>query len=150
MRPRLLRPAKAAPVSMTPMIDIVFLLLVFFVMTFQIVVPEGDFSIEMSQPASSGPPPIALPLDVYLAASEDGSLAELRLGDRKLRSMEDLAAQVRQLAELQQPASPEVHIHSQSGLHYKHLMDAMSAISGYVDERGQIVSLDTKVRLVKQ
>ncbi len=32
---------------MTPMIDIVFLLLVFFLFSFKIVVQEGDFNIRM-------------------------------------------------------------------------------------------------------
>jgi biopolymer transport protein ExbD len=33
--------------QMTPMIDIVFQLLVFFIMTFKIVSQEGDFNIKM-------------------------------------------------------------------------------------------------------
>ena len=33
--------------NMTSMIDIVFLLLIFFVMTFKIVELEGDFSVRM-------------------------------------------------------------------------------------------------------
>ena len=33
--------------QMTPMIDIVFQLLVFFIMTFKIVTQEGDFNIKM-------------------------------------------------------------------------------------------------------
>ena len=33
--------------QMTPMIDIVFQLLVFFIMTFKIVAQEGDFNIKM-------------------------------------------------------------------------------------------------------
>ena len=32
-----------ARLLMTPMIDVVFLLLIFFIMTFKIVAPEGDF-----------------------------------------------------------------------------------------------------------
>ena len=38
---------------MTSMIDIVFLLLVFFVMTFKIVELEGDFSVRMPLAGSS-------------------------------------------------------------------------------------------------
>ena len=34
-------------VQMTPMIDIVFQLLVFFIMTFKIVSLEGDFHVKM-------------------------------------------------------------------------------------------------------
>ena len=44
---------------MTPMIDIVFQLLVFFIMTFKIVAPEGDFNIKMpmAAPAKAFPTP---------------------------------------------------------------------------------------------
>jgi biopolymer transport protein ExbD len=45
-------------IPMTPMIDIVFQLLVFFIMTFKIVSQEGDFNIKMPLAAmSEGPPP---------------------------------------------------------------------------------------------
>ena len=39
--------------QMTPMIDIVFQLLVFFIMTFNVVAQEGDFNIRM--PAIGAP-----------------------------------------------------------------------------------------------
>ena len=39
----------------TPMIDIVFQLLVFFIMSFKIVLPEGDFNIRMPLPADEAP-----------------------------------------------------------------------------------------------
>ena len=44
--------------QMTAMIDIVFLLLVFFVMTFKIIAPEGDFNIKMPAQAAQGTPQI--------------------------------------------------------------------------------------------
>jgi biopolymer transport protein ExbD len=40
-------------IPMTPMIDIVFQLLVFFIMTFKIVSQEGDFNIKMPLAAPS-------------------------------------------------------------------------------------------------
>ena len=41
--------------QMTPMIDIVFQLLVFFIMTFKIVSMEGDFNIRMPAASPYGP-----------------------------------------------------------------------------------------------
>ena len=41
---------------MTPMIDIVFNLLIFFVMTFKITAPEGDFNVKMPAQAAQGVP----------------------------------------------------------------------------------------------
>ena len=40
--------------QMTPMIDIVFQLLIFFIMTFKIVAQEGDFNIKMPLASSAG------------------------------------------------------------------------------------------------
>ena len=49
--------------QMTPMIDIVFQLLIFFIITFKIVAPEGDFNIKMPLAAPSAGrarrPPVA-------------------------------------------------------------------------------------------
>ena len=44
--------------QMVPMIDIVFQMLIFFVMTFKIAVPEGDFNITMpiNAPSDATPP----------------------------------------------------------------------------------------------
>ena len=49
------RPSKDEKIElqMTPMIDIVFQLLVFFIMTFNVVAQEGDFNIRM--PAVGAP-----------------------------------------------------------------------------------------------
>ena len=69
--------------QMTPMIDIVFQLLVFFVFTFKIVQPEGDFNIRMpSADTSQSSQPSETPLlKVRLQAAPDGSLKSVQLGD---------------------------------------------------------------------
>ena len=49
-----IKPVEAAakvPIDMTPMIDIVFQLLTFFVMTLKIATSEGDFNIKMPRAA---------------------------------------------------------------------------------------------------
>ncbi|MFT5528125.1 MAG: biopolymer transport protein ExbD, partial [Pirellulaceae bacterium] len=48
-----LGPDEEIELQMTPMIDIVFQLLVFFIMTFKIVAMEGDFNIKMPMAAIS-------------------------------------------------------------------------------------------------
>ena len=67
---------------MTPMIDIVFQLLVFFIMTFKIIAPECDFNIRMplAAPSQGVPNPDELPpLKVRLTATDDGRLADIYL-----------------------------------------------------------------------
>ena len=74
--------------QMTPMIDIVFQLLVFFVFTFKIVLPEGDFNIRMpSATASTSSEPSETPLlRVVMRANENRELAGLQLGDRRMET----------------------------------------------------------------
>ncbi|MEK6237543.1 MAG: biopolymer transporter ExbD, partial [Planctomycetales bacterium] len=53
MKVRNQKDSEKVELQMTPMIDIVFQLLVFFVMTFKIVSQEGDFDIKMPLAAPS-------------------------------------------------------------------------------------------------
>ena len=53
MRIRHVSAPQKIELQMTPMIDIVFQLLVFFVMTFKIAAMEGDFNIKMPAAAPS-------------------------------------------------------------------------------------------------
>jgi biopolymer transport protein ExbD len=80
-------------INMTPMIDVVFQLLVFFIFTFKIVQQEGDFNITMPQTAATpGPPSSNLPpFRVQMTAHPGGSLAELKLADSVLGSFPPIA-----------------------------------------------------------
>ena len=53
MKVRNQREQEKIEIQMTPMIDIVFQLLVFFIMTFKVVSMEGDFNIKMPLAAPS-------------------------------------------------------------------------------------------------
>lgn len=65
------RPARAARENIVPMINVVFLLLIFFLMSAQIAPPEP---FEISPPATGGqPPPGTARATLYIAA--DGRLA---------------------------------------------------------------------------
>jgi biopolymer transport protein ExbD len=73
-------------INMTPMIDVVFQLLTFFMLTLKTVIVEGDFNIKMPLGASAGaaediPLP---PLQVRLTATPEGRLAGVRLGEQSL------------------------------------------------------------------
>ena len=70
--------------NMTSMIDIVFQLLVFFVMTFNPVEYEGDFSVKM--PLNSDTPTDVIDdipdvISVRLVADLDGSLSNITVDD---------------------------------------------------------------------
>ncbi|MCA9258763.1 MAG: biopolymer transporter ExbD, partial [Planctomycetales bacterium] len=126
--------------QMTPMIDIVFQLMVFFVFTFKIVLPEGDFNIRM--PASSGESaqPSETPvLKVRLRAGEDRNLAAVQLGDVPLTGGNpffELQKRIRSLVDDSGgPGSSEqeVELNCDYDLRYRYVINAMTAITGYVD-----------------
>lgn len=139
--------------QMTPMIDIVFQLLVFFVFTFKIVLPEGDFNIRMPASAGETSLPTETPLlKVRLRADGEGQLASVLLGDLAFTGQAPFA----QLQEhirgmIDDAAGPtvpeqEVEIDADYSLRYNYVMNAMTAITGYVDETGNQHKLIERVR----
>jgi len=137
---------------MTPMIDIVFQLLVFFIMTFRIIAPEGDFSIKMPQIAPGKPiaEETRLPLTVRLHGDSQGQLTGIALNRRPLESFRDLNLQVRAITG--DDTSPgrhcdtEVELDCDHQLNFEHVVDAITALSGYVGADGRIVKVIEKIR----
>ena len=73
--------------QMAPMIDVVFLLLIFFMCTLKIISPEGDFSINMPAvaQAQTETPKLLPDFKVRLLADvATGQLLEVRFGQRSL------------------------------------------------------------------
>ncbi|MEO8496016.1 MAG: biopolymer transporter ExbD, partial [Planctomycetota bacterium] len=140
--------------QMTPMIDIVFQLLVFFIMTFKIVSQEGDFNIKMplAAPAAGAPDPLQLPpMKVRLRAGAGGMLAGMALNDRSVGTMEALRLEIigvvgddRGPGTIQETA--EVELDCDYGLRYEHVIQAITAVSGYVDATGNVVKLVEKIK----
>lgn len=127
--------------QMTPMIDIVFQLLVFFVFTFKIVLPEGDFNIRMpSSTASQSSEPSETPLlQVKLRAAPGGELAGVQLND-KAYTGDDPFLQLHQdiLSLVDDAGGPgstdqEVEIEADYDLKYRYAMNAITAITGRID-----------------
>jgi len=137
--------------KMTAMIDIVFLLLVFFVMTFTIVSPEGDFGIDMPLAAAGEPPvPVHVPLHLRLTATPQGDLATIRLNEVGLDSFDELQGRLITLIDNQGPELAdriEIDVDSDYQLQYRHVMAALSAANGYVTDDGRVVSLVEKIHL---
>ncbi len=140
--------------QMTPMIDIVFQLLIFFIMTFKIVAVEGDFNIKMpsAAPSSGEPDPLQdTPLKLTLKANDDGTLASIRLDERSFESMEELGIFIISNYGADSPDSlrsaVEVELDCDPHLHYVHTMDAITHVIGYVDRSsGKTISLIEKIK----
>ena len=140
--------------QMTPMIDIVFQLLVFFVFTFKIVLPEGDFNIRMpAAQASQQSQPSETPLlRVRLRATPSGELAGVQLNDNAFSGENpflQLHEEIRSLInDAGGPGSTdqEVEIEADYDLQYRFTMTAMTAITGEIDSNGEQHVLVEQVR----
>ncbi len=141
---------------MTPMIDVVFLLLIFFVMTFKIVAPEGDFSMKML-PASPNPTPSLdlppEPIRVKLLAEPSGELASIHVGNVSIgKDTQELRQRVRALvmqrggsALSPAPSDVEVELAPDDHLHYAHVISAITAVTGEI-QNGVIHPICNKVK----
>jgi biopolymer transport protein ExbD len=146
--------SETVELQMTPMIDIVFQMLVFFIMTFKIVLPEGDFNIKMPRaaPREGLPDEMSLPpIQVRLTADQDGQLVGLRMNDQPLASIQalhrriiDLVGDDRGPGSLAESA--EVELECDFDLKYRYVIDAISAISGYVTPDQKVVKLIEKIK----
>ena len=138
--------------QMTPMIDIVFQLLVFFIMSFKIVAQEGDFNIKMPVPtrAQGLPDESSLPMLVRLRADATGRLAGIRLNEQPFDRISELHNYVISIVGGDEPSireSAEIELDCDYNLHYEHVIDAITAVSGYIDpSTGKVVKLVEKIK----
>lgn len=127
-------------IPMAPMIDIVFQLLIFFMLNLKILAPEGDFNINL--PKSAGPGDVNMPIKVGLRSDAAGNLTQLTIGSRNLGN--DEAAFDRLNREIQQivgrPGNPaahdiEVELDADFETQHRHVVKAISRCTGQLDPR---------------
>jgi biopolymer transport protein ExbD len=123
MPPR--NPRAPLNLKMTPMIDVVFLLLVFFLWTSSFERPEFDLPTALAAPAAplaetatERPPPEPIDeLVIVISGGTGEGPVQLRLGEQSVADFEALAEQLRQIARLgvQPPVivdpDPETAVH---------------------------------------
>jgi biopolymer transport protein ExbD len=141
--------------QMTPMIDVVFLLNIFFMVTFKIVLPEGDFSIRMPSAAAARSMELSetLPTPLVMKAGPNGELADIRLGGRSFGNGPDaflrLHQQIRGMVnDAGGPGTAddlEIELDCDYDLNYEHVMRAITAITGYI-ENGQPHKLIERIK----
>lgn len=125
--------------QMTSMIDIVFLLLVFFIMTFKIVDQEGDFQIKMplaKKNQQSQAPDLDLGLKLRMVSDADGGLQSMKLNETDLGTdFMKLRAEIIGLVGAggspdQDDDGPEVEIDADYNLRYGYTIEAITAVTG--------------------
>lgn len=143
--------------NMTAMIDIVFQLLVFFIMTFKIVAMEGDFNIKMplaSESADSLDQELPDLISVRLVAGENGNIASIIIDDNdnldQPSMFQDLTEiVVQRLAGEGNPedsAETEVEFEIAYNLKYSYTVKAIEAVSGRIEPDGTVTKLIKKVK----
>lgn len=142
--------------QMTPMIDVVFQLLCFFIFSLKIAAPEGDFNIKMplAAPSQGRPEPEQLPpIAVRLKADRSGQLTDIQFGQRSLGTdFRGLRSQIRQvIGDDPGPGAletTEVELDCDYDLRYEYVIEAMTAVSGYIDpQTGLIRKIVEKIKL---
>ena len=146
--------------NMTAMIDIVFQLLIFFIMTFKVVAQEGDFNIKM--PMAAGPAPDILEeppelIRVLLRSGPEGVINRIEVDD-DIETLTfgpdpnlyfDLTDYIEQkLAGEGDPESgyqTEVEFDIDYGLKYGYTVRAIEAVSGKVSG-GKVKKLIEKIK----
>jgi len=140
-------------VDMTPMIDVVFQLMSFFMCTLKVVAPEGDFDIRMPLGVAAAAAPDdqqVPPIRVKMTAGPNGELGSIAMNGSPVADFDDLRKKVvgivgtntgpNSLAE-----KTEVELDCDYGLDYANVVRAITAVSGQVRD-GQIIELIKKIK----
>jgi len=142
--------------NMSAMIDVVFQLLIFFMLTLKIVEPEGDFNINMPAVGAPTQPTddIQLPdIKVKLRANPDGSLAGLYLGGTSLGNDQDAFRELNSEiftmisgAGADLAKEMEVEIDADYNLHFRNVINAVGACTGKIGSDGKVVKFVEKIK----
>ena len=145
-------------INMTAMIDIVFQLLVFFIMTFKVVAMEGDFNIKMplaSESADSLDEELPDLITVRLNAGENGNSSSITVDDseilREATMFSDLTSIVEERlaaeGDPERTSETEVEFDIAYNLKYSYTVKAIAAVSGKVLPDGE--GIKTLIKKVK-
>lgn len=143
-------------VDMTPMIDVVFQLLIFFMCTLKVIEPEGDFDISMPLGA---PNPKSVsdaelqPFKVRMKSDANGELAVLEFNGEDLGGGPNaiallnsrVARSVIAIGE-SQVEKQEVEIDPDYNLNYRYIIGAIGACSGTIGQNGRPISYLQRIK----
>ncbi len=141
LRNRTTGPSKVE-IPMAPLIDIVFLLLIFFMLNLKIVSPEGNFNINMpiGAPTAAAAEQNLPDIKVSLRSDREGRLTEMTLGSKNLGNDDAAFERLNQeiLTIIGRPGNPltkevEVEIDADYETQYKYVVKAISKCTGRFD-----------------
>lgn len=129
-------------IPMAPMIDIVFQLLIFFMLNLKIVSPEGNFNINMpiGAPTAAAAEQNLPDIKVGLRSDREGNLTQITLGSKNLGNDEAAFERLNKeiLSIIGRPGNPltkeiEVEIDADFETQYKYVVRAISKCTGRFD-----------------
>lgn len=138
-------------IDMTPMIDVVFQLITFFMLTLKSVITEGDFDIRMPLGASAGAATDDLlpPVRVKMTAGAGGERTSLTMNGQAVGDFEELRRRVIDLVGTGPGSNAdktEVELDCDPSLKYDNVIRAVTAVSGMVQPDGTVVELIKKIK----
>lgn len=149
--------ASKVEVPMAPMIDIVFQLLIFFMLNLRMMAPEGDFNIHLPQKFGGHPDLVPSVIKVGLHSDTEGRLSQLTLGTRDLGNDDDAFERLNRaiLQIVGQPGNPgandvEVELDADYECRYEYTVKAISRCTGRIDpETGQMTRYVEKIKFAQ-
>ncbi len=152
--PKVAGPRGKISLDMTPLIDVVFQLLTFFVMTLNIVPAEGELDLQMPRStvagteSTDGPPTMTL----VLKADAAGDCSLVQLNQRSFTGAarwDELHRHVVQIVgDGEMRAQARLRLVCDANLDYQHTMDAISAVSGSRKAGGDVTPLIEQIEFV--
>ena len=145
--------------NMTAMIDIVFQLLVFFIMTFKVVAQEGDFNIRMPLASTNANQSMDddLPEIIYvtLTAGTNGNINSISIEDGATfsdpKSMYDnltkhVEGKLAGEGDPEKAKETEVEFEISPQLKYSYTVKAIEHVSGRIQPNGSVKKLIQKIK----
>ncbi|MDA1050255.1 MAG: biopolymer transporter ExbD [Planctomycetota bacterium] len=135
--------------QMSSMIDIVFLLLVFFVMTFRITSQEGDFVMDGTEVTVPAENVIStnLPLRLQLNATPEGGVLAMSLNGERVEDLDELQTRLIGLDRDEALRDVVMTLDCDANLQYENLIAVLDHVTAYRDAIGQLKPLVTSTRL---
>ena len=128
MKRRTRRNGDEQEMQMEPMVDVVFLLLVFFLFTFQVRLMEQLYLVEVPGTAKAAELPTEEPLRVGLQATPTGGLAAIVMETEQYRSVEQFQEALEAQAARQGIDATKVSLKPASRLKYRHVVEVAMAV----------------------
>jgi biopolymer transport protein ExbD len=146
--------AIVAALDMTPLIDIVFQLLIFFVMTFRFAEQETEFQIKFPRTAvghafQQTPLP---PLRLAVSADSQGKVAALTLNGETMSSFAEVTqrlAMVLNQSEFGIAQDTDIELACSAELKHSEAIRALDAVTGIRNREGTVLPLIDQVRFTE-